>query len=98
MHTNSELCFSIAPKVLALNLFSFKGVLDKQIRVTGKNGRTNVLQLRGLIYYGGNHFTSRLVTNKGKVWFHDRITTGNSVILQGHMRNIKEMLCCDRKK
>ena len=31
MHTNSELCFSIAPKVLALNLFSFKGVLDKQI-------------------------------------------------------------------
>ena len=41
---------------------------------------------------------SRLVTNKGNVWFHDGIATGSYVILQGHMRNIKEMLCCDRKR
>jgi hypothetical protein len=39
--------------------------------------------LRGIIYYGLNHFTARIITAAGQVWFHDGITTGSSLEYDG---------------
>ncbi|KAJ6501356.1 hypothetical protein DFH09DRAFT_944726 [Mycena vulgaris] len=33
--------------------------------------------LRGIIYAGNNHFTSRIIKEDGSVWYHDGISTGN---------------------
>ena len=33
------------------------------------------LQLRGIAYFGGGHFVSRLISSEGHVWFHDGITS-----------------------
>jgi hypothetical protein len=49
------------------------------------NGEEVLLSLRGIIYHGDNHFTSRVFSSKGKVWFHDGITTKNKCIEDGEL-------------
>jgi hypothetical protein len=38
--------------------------------------------LRGVIYFAANHFTARLITTSGMVWYHDGIFTGRSLIYE----------------
>ncbi|KAF8218438.1 hypothetical protein L208DRAFT_1351415, partial [Tricholoma matsutake] len=38
--------------------------------------------LRGVIYFAANHFTARLITRSGMVWYHDGIFTGRSLIYE----------------
>ena len=49
------------------------------------NGEEVLLSLRGIIYHGDNHFTSRVFSSEGKVWFHDGITTKNKCIEDGQL-------------
>ena len=37
--------------------------------------------LRGIVYYQDQHFTSRFVTGADMIWFHDGILTGSSLLL-----------------
>ena len=39
--------------------------------------------LRGIIYYKDQHFTSRFVTGTGVIWFHNGMFTGSSLIYEG---------------
>ncbi|KAI0825908.1 hypothetical protein BC629DRAFT_1261880, partial [Irpex lacteus] len=45
-------------------------------------------RLIGIIYYGGSHFTSRVITNEGSIWYHDGIETGKSCIHEGNIADI----------
>jgi hypothetical protein len=38
--------------------------------------------LRGVIYFDNNHFTERVVTSTGMVWYHDGIFTGRSLVYE----------------
>jgi hypothetical protein len=38
--------------------------------------------LRGVIYFDNQHFTERVVTSTGMVWFHDGIFTGRSLVYE----------------
>ena len=33
--------------------------------------RSREFYIKGIVYHGGFHFTSRVITNDGRVWFHD---------------------------
>ena len=48
----------------------------------GETGRVHY-NLRGIIYYKDQHFTSRFVTGTGMNWFHDGMFTGSSLIYEG---------------
>jgi len=39
-----------------------------------QEGKTVVLDVRGLIYYGDFHFTSHIIGTDGIVWYHDGMT------------------------
>ena len=39
-------------------------------------GQTVTLYLRGIVYHGEHHFTSRIITQEGNIWYHDGIGTG----------------------
>ena len=39
--------------------------------------------LRGVIYYVADHFTARVITSSGMVWYHDRLLTGWSLVYEG---------------
>jgi len=67
-------------------IFDFQGCvpsLSPILWITcGEYGRV-CYNLRGVIYYNDQHFTSRFVTGAGMIWFHDGILTGNSLIYEG---------------
>ncbi|KIM78557.1 hypothetical protein PILCRDRAFT_75281, partial [Piloderma croceum F 1598] len=48
-----------------------------------QEGETVVLDVRGLIYHGDFHFTSRIIGTDGMVWYHDGMTTGSSCENEG---------------
>ncbi|KAF8222805.1 hypothetical protein L208DRAFT_1213142, partial [Tricholoma matsutake] len=43
--------------------------------------------LRGVIYYVANHFTARVITGSGMVWYHDGLLTGWSLVYESMALN-----------
>jgi len=64
--------------------------ISRTIRVKGSNGKFTVLQLRGIIYSGGFHFTSQIITPGKEVWYHDGIVTRRNCIKKGHLTDFTE--------
>ncbi|KAJ6529446.1 hypothetical protein DFH09DRAFT_155008, partial [Mycena vulgaris] len=48
-------------------------------------GTTRILLLRGVIYFGNIHFTSRIISSDGRVWFHDGIGTGRACVDENYL-------------
>jgi len=51
-------------------------------------GGTKVLKLRGIVYHGGYHFTSRIVFSKQDTWYHNGINTGKKCLREGTLVNL----------
>ncbi|KAF8887192.1 hypothetical protein BD779DRAFT_1441193, partial [Infundibulicybe gibba] len=64
-----------APCILA---FDISGVaVPPAINMTiNVAGRVWTYSLRGIIYHGSGHFTARVITSSGTMWYHDGIVTG----------------------
>ena len=67
-------------------IFEFEGgvvpSLSPILWITGgETGRVRY-NLRGIVYYNDQHFTSRFVTGTGMIWFHDGMLTGSSLIYE----------------
>ena len=52
------------------------------------NDEYKVLSLRGIIYHGENHFSSRIISSDGTIWYNDGIETGKNSIEDGHLSTI----------
>ena len=90
-HTNCHAGYNyglVAPKLLVFNIPNHCGILDREIPIRGINGRNTILRLKGIIYHGNFHFISRIITNDGKIWLHDGMTTGRNAMMERNMRNI----------
>ena len=64
-----------------------------------EEGEQLKLTLRGIVYHGGYHFTSRFISSDQHIWYHDGIHTGNMCIrdgMLGNLSNDKLRLCRDR--
>ena len=46
-------------------------------------------RLCGFIYYGSNHFTSRVVTPAGEVWFNDGLVDGKLYHYENKLENMQ---------
>ena len=55
------------------------------LEIQTDEGDQQVLQLRGLVYHGGYHFTSRIVSAEQDMWYHDGINTGKICIRDGQL-------------
>ncbi|KAF9455951.1 hypothetical protein BDZ94DRAFT_1135828, partial [Collybia nuda] len=53
--------------------------------------------LRGIIYYGDNHFTARYITSGGQIWFHDGMITGQSMRYEGMLNSQLDLYTCQSK-
>ena len=50
-------------------------------------GEIKILDLRGIVYHGGYHFTSRIVTSDQQIWYHDGINTGKICLRDGLLKS-----------
>jgi hypothetical protein len=57
--------------------------IQKSIQLTVAKQKTN-FSLRGMIYFGGYHFTSRVISLEGNVWYNDGMITGRRCIQGGN--------------
>jgi Helitron helicase-like domain at N-terminus/PIF1-like helicase len=77
--------FVQSPPVIIFDLGTCASVpsLSSVLWITcGETGRV-CYNLRGIVYYNNQHFTSRFVTGTGMIWFHDGLLTGTSLIYEG---------------
>ncbi len=83
--TDSKLVLEVVPPLLCAEVYTVGHLPNYSVEWNLKlevNGRVRVWSLRGLIYWGADHFTSRFVDSEGRVWFHDGISTGSQCILE----------------
>jgi hypothetical protein len=60
----------------------------------------SVLKLKGLIYFGGFHFTCRIISEDDVMWFHDGMVTGSDTVLDGKLDEMsyEQLHTCRGKK
>jgi len=58
-----------------------------------------IYHLKGIVYYGGFHFISRIITSDNKVWLHDGIETKDRCQYDGKLDtyNDSELVTCNNK-
>ena len=86
-HDNLQMKSTIC-QVLPILAFQFVGqnpTIDSRIIIDVNTIRSTYI-LRGVIYFGEYHYTSRLVNEVGMAWFHDGIATGDSVVYEGNVK------------
>jgi len=69
--------FKTAPSVLVFEINTRNIKVSKTLKCE-QEGEMVVLDVRGLIYHGDFHFTSRIIGTDGIVWYHDGMTTGSN--------------------
>jgi len=87
--------FKTIPSVLVFEINSRNIKISKTLKFE-QEGETVVLNVRGLIYHGDFHFTSRIIGTDGIVWYHDGMTTGDSCENEGDLEKLS--LRCKGKK
>ena len=73
--------FASHPPLLCIELCQSLRLLDSALHIDA-GGLRQQYKLRGVIYFSGDHFTSRVITRSGMVWFHDGIFTGRSLVYE----------------
>ena len=75
--------FTQTPPLLAFDLGNNAPFLDPVLWISCQDTRT-CYSLRGIIYFENNHFTERVITSTGMVWFHDGMFTGRSLLYESN--------------
>src|ERR1700692_3500762 len=88
--------FKSAPNVLIFEINSRNIKLKNTLKFE-QEGETVVLDVRGLIYHGDFHFTSRIIGTDGIVWYHDGMTTGSSCENEGDFDKLSSKTLLQRK-
>ena len=83
------LAYNEPPKLLILEYPYTTTKTSHKIKLK-VNNTTALLYLKGIIDYGENHFTSRIISKDGKIWFNNGITTRGKSIEEGHLSTITD--------
>jgi hypothetical protein len=76
---------------LLLDIFDDRLIFDREIAIDC-DGYLGKMRLRGIIYGGQGHFTSRFVDVHGYMWFHDGITTGSTCLPEANLLPVSDPL------
>jgi hypothetical protein len=76
--------YTKTPDLLVLEYPNINMITSHQITVNVYEKSVN-LYLRGIVYAGGYHFTSRFISEDGTIWYHDGMTTGAMCKRNGHI-------------
>jgi hypothetical protein len=73
--------------LLIFEINSNNSTLNKTIGFEDDDGM-KVLQLKGLVYSGGFHFTSCIISSDGAILFNDGMTTGRQCKKDGDQKTM----------
>jgi len=81
--------FTTPPELLMFSLNVSGIAISKTIRVKSANHKDTILPLKGIVYSGDFHFTSRVISDKD-VWFHDGMITKSKCQKEGHITDFSD--------
>lgn len=94
----NNMTFTSIPKFLAIGVPVQRSVLPYQhIHITFNTNTERSFRLRGVIYFGNFHFTSRYFDNNKLSWYHDGMQNGGTCIDEGNMANLLQSDLLTRK-
>jgi hypothetical protein len=67
-----------------------------QVRVHDRP-QPHLYHLKGIGYFGGDHFVSRIIKSNGHVWYHDGMETSRSMNYHGLVDNYDWKMCRGKK-
>jgi hypothetical protein len=94
-HLVRQYKFASSPEILAFDVLGPQVSAINHILNVVVNGQVTRYQLRGVVYHGANHFTSRIISANLQVWFHDGISTGSSMVHEGTLSAFGDLTVCD---
>ena len=86
--------YNTLPDLLILEYSGCNIITNHEISIN-VHQKQKVLHLKGVVYYGGYHFTSRFISESGITWYHNGMTTGR---LFNKDKDIKSMSDVDIRK
>jgi len=69
-HLRNVTSYNHLPKLLIFAVGGYNIEMSKYIKIT-TNDMSRKFYLKGIVYYGGFHFVSRIIRKDDTVWFHD---------------------------
>ena len=96
----SRVYYTYFPSMLVFDHSTYTIKPSKYLKFTGPSNKMIKYHLRGLLYFGNFHFTSRVISPEGDVWYHDGMNMGSECRSQGHrkfMNNQDWQTCHGRK-
>jgi PIF1-like helicase len=89
--------FRHIPYLLAVDLSGQRLIIDTSVTISQVDGGPINYMLAGVMYYGANHFTSRIVESSQLVWFHDGVETGRYMEYEGTIDSLGSLSHCRGK-
>lgn len=89
--------FTSIPELLALEFSGQSPSIDALITIE-KDRDEFQFELRGVIYFGAGHFTSRLIGQEGLTWYHDGVVTGAETVYEGLLPSLTDLSSCRGKE
>ena len=88
------------PSMLVFDHSTYTIKPSQYLKFTGAGKKTIKYHLRGLLYFGNFHFTSRIISPEGDVWYHDGMDMGSECRSQGHRKfmNNQDWQTCQGRK
>jgi hypothetical protein len=97
LHLKQKTEWRVVPEILSFEIaLSAQMIIDPKISIV-VNGNSHLYQLRGVIYFGGQHFVARLIEQDTTVWYHDGVLTGRNMIYEGLLESVDLKHCHDNK-
>ena len=81
--------FNETPKIYAVDVTDRNVTLSRTVKTQG-SVRATIVHLKGLVYYGGYHFTCQIIDESENIWFHDGITTGRNSTKEGKFGSVSQ--------
>ena len=73
--------FTLHPPMLCIELWQRPRMLDSFLHIEA-GGLRRQYNLRGVVYFSCDHFTSRVIAKNGMIWYHDGLLTGSRLIYE----------------
>jgi len=65
-----------------------QAIVDPVIKIRTSENETRELKLAGVVYFGQEHFTARVVDRSQRMWYHDGLTTRRNCVDNGQLNQI----------
>jgi len=95
-HLENVFSFIQPPNILALSFPQSNLHIDAEFLMKVENNDYQYI-LRGIIYFGADHFTSCIITDQTLIWYHDGMETEADVEYEGTIGNIQDLNTCRGK-